>query len=145
MEAYIECLEGTRGKYELKADKTCFVLDRMLKRKWVASYGFIPDTLQADGDELDVYVIGKKIKQGLVKNIFPVCLIYNVDNGQIDNKLVCAASTAGRAIRSKVKKISRFVSKYKKNSFVPLVTWRWESIKFELAKCKAYAKLFKEV
>lgn len=140
MEAVVECKKGTREKYEMKDNS--LVLDRMLKRKWIASYGFIPNTLQADGDGLDCYILGK-VAQGEKVEVLPICMIYCIDNLQVDNKLVCATKTARGSIKHQVRRIARFVSKYKKNCFMAGVSWSSDIIRYEVAKCTAYRKLFR--
>lgn len=142
MKAIVECLKGTKEKYELAQDGSSFVLDRMLKRKWIANYGFIPYTLQADGDGLDCYIIGK-VRQAEVVDGLPICLIRCIDNMQVDNKLVCIAPTARGDIKWTVKKIFKFIRKYKKNCFPVCITWKDSNIRYEIAKCKAYYKIFR--
>ena len=94
------------------------------------------------GDELDAYVIGKAF-QGEEVEALPICLVYCIDNGQIDNKLICA-TTKAHYIKWKLYQIIYFINKYKKGSKALRVTWNPENIAYELAKCKAYAKLFRE-
>lgn len=144
MQVLIECIEKTKEKYELAPDGVSFTVDRMLERPWEANYGFVPKTLQADGDGLDAYVLGKT-SQGVVENCLPLCLIYTMDNGQVDNKLVCATVTAKCfSFKHKINKIVRFINKYKKGSQAVLVSWKADNIRYELAKCKALYRLFKE-
>lgn len=142
MKALVECLKGTKEKYEKEGDR--LVLDRYLKRRWVANYGSIPNTLQADGDELDCYIIGKNLHRGQIVDALPLCIIYVVDNGFIDNKIICAAGTASKyGIHRTVSKIFRFIEKYKKNCFPVFISWKPQNTTYELAKCKAYYNLFK--
>lgn len=145
MQALVECLQGTQEKYELvrQAGVTPeFVIQRLLKRKWVANYGFIPGTLQADGDELDAYILGTHLERGVTYDVLPICMIYSIDNGETDNKLICGTTKARRNLRRQVKQIVRFVNKYKKGSLVLKVTWKEENLRYEVAKCKAYKHLF---
>lgn len=144
MIAIAECEKGTKEKYELRRDadgSLSFNLDRMLKRKWIASYGCIPLTLQADGDELDCYILGKGIKRGQVYEVMPICMLYCADNGKVDNKLIVATPTA-TMVEYQIRRIIRFVERYKKGSVVLATTWKESNITYELAKCKAYRKLF---
>lgn len=144
MDVIIECTKGTYEKYEIAPDGVSFIMDRKLKRKWITNYGFVPGTLQHDGDGLDAYIIGKKLVQGEVVNALPIALIYCIDNGKVDNKLVCAAPTAERNIRRLVGKIVHFIAKYKRGSMPISVTWKESNIRYEVAKCKAYNKLFRK-
>ena len=140
MKALVECIKGTKEKYESKNGE--LVLDRMLKKKWNSNYGCIKETLQADGDELDTYILGK-VKRGEEVEVLPICIFYCIDGLDIDNKLVCAASTAGKNIKRQVKRIKHFISRYKKGSFVAGMSYKDSNIRYEIAKCKAYYKLFK--
>ncbi len=143
MKAMVECVKGTYEKYEIAPNGASFILSRKLKCKWITNYGFVPGTLQHDGDELDAYIIGKGLKQGEVVDALPIALIYCIDNGKVDNKLVCAAPTAGKNIKRLVDKIVRFIAKYKRGSMPVSITWKESNIRYEVAKCKAYKKLFK--
>lgn len=140
MEAVVECMKGTREKYEIKDSR--LVLDRVLKRRWIAAYGFISNTLQADGDELDCYILGK-VAQGHKVEVLPICMIYCIDNAQVDNKLVCATKTARGSIKRQVKRIAHFIAKYKKGCFMAGMTWSSDVMRYEVAKCTAYRKLFR--
>lgn len=142
MKVLVECLQGTKEKMEVTPDRKGFYCNRMLKRKWIANYGLIPNTLQEDGDELDAYIIGNNLKQGEVIDALPICMIYVIDNYKIDNKIVCAAATA-RNIKYTVRKIFNFIGKYKKNCLPVAITWKERDITYEYAKCKAYRNLFK--
>ena len=140
----VECLKGTKEKYEKSTNGDTLILDRLLKRKWVANYGCILNTLQADGDELDCYIIGVKLDRGQVIDAMPICIIYVIDNMVVDNKIICAAPTAGKYnINKLVKKIFRFIHKYKKNSFPVSASYKSANIQYELAKCQAYYNLFR--
>ena len=56
---YIEIAKGTNQKYEFDPYVNNLVLDRVLPHPFFYpfSYGFCPNTLSDDGDELDVLVI----------------------------------------------------------------------------------------
>ncbi len=66
----IEIPKGTRNKYEMDHLTGRIRLDRMLftATRYPADYGFIEETLGADGDPLDVLVL-------LDEPTFPGCLI----------------------------------------------------------------------
>ncbi|HZT64731.1 MAG TPA: inorganic diphosphatase [Acidimicrobiales bacterium] len=70
IEAVIEIPKGSRNKYEADHDTGEIWLDRMLftATQYPADYGFIPNTLAADGDPLDVLVL-------LEEPTFPGCHI----------------------------------------------------------------------
>ena len=57
--AVIEIPRGVRNKYEYDPEYQVFRLDRVLYSSvhYPAAYGFIPGTLAADGDPLDILVM----------------------------------------------------------------------------------------
>ena len=58
-QAVIEIPQGCRVKYELDKDTGLLRVDRVLYSSvfYPTNYGFIPQTLAADGDALDVLVL----------------------------------------------------------------------------------------
>lgn len=66
----IEIPKGSRNKYEYDKELRVIKFDRMLFSSvhYPADYGYIPDTLAADGDPLDVLVL-------VWEPTFPGCLI----------------------------------------------------------------------
>ena len=57
--AIIEIPRGSRNKYEYDHERKQIYLDRVLYSSvhYPTDYGFVPNTLAADGDPLDVLVI----------------------------------------------------------------------------------------
>ena len=70
VEAFIEIPQGNVNKYEYDADSGRFRLDRVLYSPvhYPADYGFIPGTIAADGDPLDILVM-------ISAPTFPGCLV----------------------------------------------------------------------
>ena len=70
VEVFVEIPRGSRNKYEYDKDRHLFVLDRVLYSSvhYPTDYGFVPDTLGADGDPLDALVI-------VHEPTFPGCVI----------------------------------------------------------------------
>ena len=62
VKCYIEIKKGSNMKYEFDKDKNKLVLDRVLAEPYYYpfAYGFIPNTLGNDGDDLDILVITDK-------------------------------------------------------------------------------------
>lgn len=143
LNAVIECEKGTKERYEKGKDgKLSFKGN--VKRSWIEAYGFIENTLQADGDELDTYIIGRKLKRGDQKKVFPIMLIVCKDNGRQDNKLVCTTSERRKVSKLLLTKLVRAVEKYKKGSKVFNVELNDTHIAYEVAKCKALRAHFEE-
>jgi hypothetical protein len=78
----IELTRGSRNKYEYDARNGVFRLDRVLYTYFPCDYGFIPQTLDDDGDPLDaVLLINEPTFTGCVALARPVANIKMVDEG----------------------------------------------------------------
>lgn len=104
--AVIEIPTGSNQKIEWNREKAAFQLDRVEPIIFAkpTNYGFIPQTLDEDGDELDVLVI---TDQPLTTGIFLEGKIIGVlkfeDDGEIDDKIVVVPAddrNTGNAINS---------------------------------------------
>jgi inorganic pyrophosphatase len=83
--------KGSRNKYEYNHKTGRFVLDRMLFSSvhYPADYGFIPETLAADGDELDVLVLtGDPTFPGCQVMGLPVAMLEMWDEKGRDEKII---------------------------------------------------------
>src|SRR6202020_544386 len=88
----IEIPRGSRNKYEVDHVTGQIRLDRTLftSTQYPADYGFVPDTLGADGDPLDALVV-------VAEPTFPGCLIRSRPIGMFrmtdekggDDKILC--------------------------------------------------------
>lgn len=102
----IEIPAGSNQKIEWNREKAAFQLDRVEPIIFAkpTNYGFIPQTLDEDGDELDVLAI---TDQPLTTGIFLEGKIIGVlkfeDDGEIDDKIIVVPSddrNTGNAINS---------------------------------------------
>jgi inorganic pyrophosphatase len=89
--AVVEIPEGSFLKIEWDRQRAAFMLDRVEPSiyKKPCNYGFIPQTLDEDGDELDILIITKEpIPTGvwLVAKIIGVMNF--IDDGDNDHKIV---------------------------------------------------------
>ena len=86
---------GEPIKYEMnKAAGTLFV-DRFLytPMRYPGNYGFVPHTLSADGDPIDVLVANTRpIVPGAVINVRPVGVLKMEDDGGGDEKIIAVPS-----------------------------------------------------
>lgn len=91
LKGFIEIEKNSSLKYEFDKSKNKLILDRKLKEpfKYPYSYGFIPNTLAKDGDELDILIISdKKIKNNKLYDISIIgCLIMEDEKG-LDEKIL---------------------------------------------------------
>lgn len=87
----VEIPAGSNHKVEWNRDKAAFQLDRVEPIIFAkpTNYGFIPQTLDEDGDELDALII---TDQPLATGIFLEAKIIGVmefeDDGEVDDKVV---------------------------------------------------------
>ena len=90
--AVIEIEEGSKNKYEYdKRHGGAFVYDRCLTSamSYPASYGFIPKTLGADGDAIDILVVSPEpIKRATVVESKVLGVLDMDDEGEKDYKII---------------------------------------------------------
>lgn len=92
--AVIEIPSGSSNKYEFDVNLKVFKLDRVLYSAvhYPADYGFIPNTLAADGDPLDILVlISRPTFPGCVMEARPVGMLKMTDDKGVDEKVLAAA------------------------------------------------------
>ena len=91
----IEIPTGSNHKIEWDRKNACFMLDRIEPIAFAkpCNYGFIPQTLDEDGDELDVLMI---TDQPLTTGIYTKARIIGVmkfeDDGEVDDKIIAVAA-----------------------------------------------------
>jgi len=91
----IEIQRGNHNKYEMDKKTGYITLDRVngTAMGYPADYGYIPATLCDDGDPLDALVIiDEPLPHGVVVPARPLGVLYMVDDGENDEKLVCVAA-----------------------------------------------------
>jgi len=89
--ALVEISTGMRTKYEVDKESGLLKLDRILYSsiQYPANYGFIPQTLAADLDPLDIMILCRE-------PILPMCLVpariigvmRMIDQGKVDDKIL---------------------------------------------------------
>ena len=94
--AIIEVPKGSKTKYELDKLSGLLKVDRILYSAvhYPANYGFIPHTLAADNDPLDVLILCSEslIPMSLVK-CYPIGVIVMNDSGSVDEKIIAIPDT----------------------------------------------------
>ena len=94
--AVVEISKGSKQKYEMDKKTGLLRLDRILytSTHYPANYGFIPHTLAADNDPLDVLILCSEslIPMSLVK-CYPIGVIIMNDNGDVDEKIIAIPDT----------------------------------------------------
>ncbi len=87
----IEISKGSKKKYELDKSTGMLILDRILHTSthYPANYGFIPLTLEDDGDPLDVLLLcSEELDPMTLCRAYPIGVISMVDNGHNDEKII---------------------------------------------------------
>ena len=94
--AVVEISKDSKQKYEMDKKTGLLRLDRILytSTHYPANYGFIPHTLAADNDPLDVLILCSEslIPMSLVK-CYPIGVIIMNDNGSVDEKIIAIPDT----------------------------------------------------
>jgi inorganic pyrophosphatase len=106
---------GEPIKYEMDKPSGALFVDRFLytPMRYPGNYGFVPHTLSADGDPIDVLVCNTRaIVPGAVINCRPVGVLLMEDDGGGDEKLLAVPSS----------KISRRYENVKTTADLPKIT-----------------------
>ncbi|MBQ6409872.1 inorganic diphosphatase [Candidatus Saccharibacteria bacterium] len=88
----IEIPTGSNHKIEWDRERACFMLDRVEPVCFAkpCNYGFIPQTLDEDGDELDVLMItDQPLTTGIWMKGRILGVMKFVDDGEVDDKIIC--------------------------------------------------------
>lgn len=92
IDAIIEIPKGSRNKYEYDRKKKMIRYDRMIFSSmfYPSDYGFIPETLAEDGDEMDVLVlVTEPTFPGCLMEVKPIGLFKMYDEKGTDDKILC--------------------------------------------------------
>lgn len=88
----VEISEGSCLKIEWNRDLACFELDRVEPKIFAkpCNYGFIPQTLDEDGDELDTLIVAPEpLPTGVLVKARVIGILNFTDEGEADHKVVC--------------------------------------------------------
>ena len=102
----IEIPKGSMHKIEYSMDKKIFILDRVEPEIFAkpVNYGFIPQTLDGDGDALDTLIItDEPLPTGVAVKAKVIGVLNFIDSDEEDFKIVCVPEddrNTGNAIKS---------------------------------------------
>lgn len=102
----VEIPTGSNHKIEWNREHACFMLDRIEPIAFAkpTNYGFIPQTLDEDGDELDVLLItDQPLTTGIYTKAKVLGVMKFVDDGEVDDKIIAVVAddrNNGDAIQS---------------------------------------------
>ena len=92
IKVYIEIEQHSNIKYEYDKYIKKLVVDRILEYPYFYpyAYGFIPNTLGNDGDDLDILIItDKKIQKDTYYDVFIIGALEMSDEKGMDEKVLC--------------------------------------------------------
>ncbi|HET7673046.1 MAG TPA: inorganic diphosphatase [Candidatus Saccharimonadales bacterium] len=87
----VEISEGSYLKIEWDRERAAFMLDRVEPSIFAkpCNYGFIPQTLDEDGDELDTLIVcGEPLPTGIWLEAKIIGIMNFEDDGEMDHKVV---------------------------------------------------------
>lgn len=123
----IEIPKGSKVKYELDKETGMLFVDRVLYSSVVYphNYGFIPQTLDEDGDPMDVLVLMQEpVSPFSFLRVKPIGLMQMIDQGEQDDKIIGVHADdpeyrdytdISELPPHRLKEIKRFFEDYKKN------------------------------
>lgn len=91
VDVYVEIPRGGRVKYEIDKESGLLRASRVLYGAihYPANYGFIPRTLDDDGDALDVLVLSQdEVQSGALVSARVIGVMPMVDQGEVDDKII---------------------------------------------------------
>ena len=154
--AVIEIPLGSSVKYELDKESGMIRMDRVLYSAvyYPANYGFIPQTLGADGDPLDVLVLvpGPSFP-GCVQEVRPIGLLEMMDQGVLDEKVLAVGKNNPRfdnvwnftdVYPHVLKEITHFFSIYKDLEGKRVEVKGWHDAAYARDQVQRCAKQFAE-
>lgn len=102
----VEIPKGSMLKVEWDRKRACFMLDRVEPGIFAkpCNYGFIPQTLDEDGDELDTLIVtDEPVPTGVWMEAKIIGILNFIDDGEADHKVVVVPADdrhAGNGINS---------------------------------------------
>jgi len=122
---YVEIEQGSKTKYEYDKTQAKLIIDRYLDTPegYPYAYGFIPNTLADDGDDLDVLIVSNStFKNDNTYDAYIIGALVMEDEKGMDEKILCVTSEEYETIKDiydlsdNIKeKLNTFFSTYKVN------------------------------
>lgn len=151
--AVVESPKGTENKYEYDVKKKAIVLDRVLYSAvhFPGDYGFIPRTLDEDGDPLDILVlVSTPTFPGCIMRARPIGLLKMLDRDKRDDKILAVPADDPRYAEHRdlnsaslhiLKEIAYLFETYKvlEGKQVSILGWEGaEAAKTVITECQAH-------
>lgn len=115
---FIEIERGSNVKYEFNHEKNILEIDRILPEKYAYpyAYGFIPDTLAADEDNLDALIIensSDSVKNNMYYDAYIMGALRMEDEHGHDDKILCTLNESNNVSSDCLAVIEKFFAEYK--------------------------------
>lgn len=147
----IEIPVGSGVKYELDKDIGVLVVDRILYTSMVYpfNYGFIPGTLEEDGDPVDVLVISyDPLLPGSVIRVKPIGVLETEDEKGFDAKIVAVPagkidprfqnindiSDLSPAVKERIEHFFAHYKELERGKWVKVIGWKDRGVALEKIK-----------
>jgi Inorganic pyrophosphatase len=154
----IEVTSGSRAKFEYNPDWGAFVLNRIIPSSVVfpVEYGFVPQTVYADGDPLDIMALSfAPLTVGTVAKVRVIGMLEMEDEEGLDDKILSVLASDRRfegyndftdVQKHQLTEIAEFFETYKRLqpcSWVKVKGWknRGEAHKVVAEAIQAYLEL----
>lgn len=137
MNVIIEIPKFSKNKYEIDKETGIIALDRVMHtaQDYPFDYGFVPQTLFADGDALDVVLITSyPLMPGILLKARPVAIMEMIDGGDRDDKIVAVpvedprfddVHDLGDLNKHFIKEMTHFFETYKKIQNKEVSVGKW--------------------
>lgn len=128
---------GGANKYEFDKETGRLTLDRVngTMLGYPADYGYVPGTLCEDGDPLDaLLVIDEPVVHGAVVPARAIGVLYMVDDGEADEKLICVpVKDISKDHIKEVSDLDKSFQKRVEHFYTHYKDWKndWQGVKVE--------------
>jgi inorganic pyrophosphatase len=108
---FIENEAGSSDKNTYDERTLAFVRRERVSRPYPYPYGFVLGTRGGDGDAVDCFVLtGTPLRSGTVVDCEPLGLLEQVEDGEIDHKVLAALAGEDVALDDAIKAVTDFIA-----------------------------------
>ncbi len=150
----IEIPQGSSVKYEIDKDSGALFIDRFLytSMSYPFNYGYVPQTLDGDGDGIDVLVLSSQVVQaGTVLPARPIGMLEMEDEEGMDTKVIAVPTKKIDPFFANIEDVSDLADAYKNkikhffDSYKQLEPGKWVKTKDFLGKDAAIEAIKKSM
>lgn len=150
----IEIPQGSSVKYEIDKDSGALFIDRFLytSMSYPFNYGYVPQTIDGDGDGIDVLVLSSQVVQaGTVLPARPIGMLEMEDEEGMDTKVIAVPTKKIDPFFANIEDVSDLADAYKNkikhffDSYKQLEPGKWVKTKDFLGKDAAIEAIKKSM